>query len=71
MPELTPRLREALAEVARYEGQNRTYWWRERSMADLAAMGLTETYRPPSLERYRGKQLPYRITEAGRAALSK
>ena len=68
---LTPLLREALTEVGRYEGQNRLYWWRVRSMMALEVMGLVETWRSPSLAGYRGKQLPYRITEAGREALRK
>lgn len=67
---LTPRLREALGEVGRYEGRNRLYWWRVRSMMELEVMGLVETWRSPSLAGYRGKQLPYRITAAGRAALA-
>lgn len=66
---LAPTLSEALAEVGRYDGQNRCYWWRVASMRKLEARGFVETYRPPSLDGYRGKQLPYRITDAGRAAL--
>lgn len=67
---LTNQLKDALAEIARYHGQNRIYWWRVASMAKLAALGYVETYTPPSLIGRRMKARPYRITPAGIAALS-
>ncbi|EXL10274.1 hypothetical protein BG36_07600 [Aquamicrobium defluvii] len=70
MAKLTPRLKDALAELQRYtEDRNVIYWWRRASMAKLAEIGLAETYRPASVSRTR-KMLPYRITPAGRAALT-
>lgn len=68
----TPALFEALAEVGRYEGRNRLYWWRRASMRKLEALGLVEQWLPPSVvERPRMKARPYRITATGRAALLK
>jgi hypothetical protein len=70
MGKLKKRQREALALVGRYEGRNLCFWGMRASMAALADMGLVETYTPPSVaERPRMKKRPYRITEAGRAAL--
>lgn len=70
MAKLTPQLRNALAELDRYcQRENVIYWWRRASMAKLAEIGLAETYRPASVSRTR-KMLPYRITPAGRAALT-
>ncbi len=70
MAKLTPLLKDALAELQRYtEDRNAIYWWRRASMAKLAEMGLVETHRPPSVPESR-KVLPYRITPAGRAALT-
>lgn len=66
---LTKTLRKALGEVASYRGRNLCYWGRRASMGALAELGLVEMYRPPSMARYRGKEFPYRITEAGLAAL--
>ncbi len=61
---------DALAELASYEGRNRTYWWREASMLILIENGFAEQYTPPSVaERPRMKKRPYRITPAGRRAL--
>lgn len=67
---LTATQSAALKEVGSYRGRNLCYWWRRASMAQLAEMGLVETYRPKSMERSRSKTLPYRITEAGRTALA-
>jgi hypothetical protein len=63
---LTKRLQEALAEIGRYEGRNRVYWWRRASMGALAELGLVETYNPPSIEGRGYRNLPYRITPSSR-----
>lgn len=69
---LPPRLAVALAELGRHEAaqRNAVYWWRRTSMDKLVALGLVETWRPKSLEHSTRKDLPYRLTEAGRAALT-
>ena len=68
---LTDRLHSALQECARFtEGRNSLYWWRRASMQKLEALGLVESYTPPSLIYSRGKARPYRLTEVGRALLS-
>ncbi len=69
---LHPRLADALAELGRHETANRgaVYWWRRASMEKLAALGLVETWLPKSMAHYKGKTLPYRLTEAGRLALA-
>ncbi|MES3028518.1 MAG: hypothetical protein V4820_11770 [Pseudomonadota bacterium] len=68
---LTPAQRDTLKELAKFEGQNRCYWWRVASCARLADLGLAEPYTPPSVvERPRLQARPYRITDAGRQALS-
>lgn len=69
---LHPHLADALAELGRHEAgaKGTVYWWRRASMKKLAALGLTETWLPKSLEHYKGKTLPYRLTEAGRQALA-
>lgn len=69
-PELKPRHMEALAEVARYRSDS-PFWWRRASMADLAAHGLVEEWKPALLANSKRKTLPYRITLAGQAALAK
>lgn len=67
---LTKAQTDTLRELAKFDGQNRCYWWRVASCARLAALGLAETYTPPSVvERPRLQARPYRITEAGRTAL--
>lgn len=69
--DLSPRLADALAELGRYEVRNNTlYWWRRASMDKLVTLGLVETWRPKSLENSTRKDLPYRLTEAGRQALA-
>lgn len=71
MTKLTERERAALSECAHYHGRGICYWWRRKSMADLAARGLVEPFCPPSVaERPRMKSRPFRPTEAGRLALS-
>lgn len=60
---------DTLGELSRFQGQNRCYWWRTASCAKLAQRGFAETYTPPSLADRRMKARPYRITEAGLAAI--
>lgn len=68
---LTKAQRDTLRELAGYEGRNRCFWWRVASCKSLEALGLAETYTPPSVaERPRMKSRPYRLTEAARQALS-
>ncbi|RAK51619.1 helix-turn-helix domain-containing protein [Phenylobacterium soli] len=67
---LTRAMLGTLRELASFDGNNRCYWFRPVSCAQLAELGLAETYTPPSVaERPRMKKRPYRITAAGRAAL--
>lgn len=39
-------------------------------MEKLIALGLVEMWRPKSLQHSKRKSLPYRLTDAGRAALA-
>jgi len=67
---LTNAQRDTLRELSRIYGRGICFWARPASCAALAKLGLAETYAPPSvIERRRMKARPYRITEAGRAAL--
>ena len=70
-PYLTPGLRAALAECSRHSQRGLLYWFRPKSMAALAEMGLVEQWTPPGLavERPRLQQRPWRVPEAGKAAL--
>lgn len=69
--ELTKAQRDTLRELARIDGRGLCYWARPASCARLAERGLAEQYAPPSVvDRKRMKARPYRITPAGRAALS-
>ena len=71
MAKLTKAQRETLKEMDRYEHRGWVYWFREASCRALAELGLAEQYLPPSVaQRPRMKARPYRITPAGRAALS-
>lgn len=65
------RLITALKEISTYTVRtNRLYWFRQASMRELEALGYVEQWLPPSVaERPRMKQRPWRITDAGRAAL--
>jgi len=67
---LTGALRSALDEVERYTRRGWLYWYRRASMEKLAALGLVETWTPPSMINSRGKLRPYRITDLGRQALN-
>lgn len=68
---LNPRLKDALAECARHNNRGICYWFRTASMEKLAALGLVEQWTPPSVAvRKRMKIRPWRVTAAGRAALS-
>ena len=60
---LTPTLRAALADCAGFG----TYLWKPKAMEKLAALGLVE--RVPNEDR--AGQLAYRITAAGKAAMTK
>ena len=70
--ELHPQLADALAELGRHEARNDgwLYWFRRASMDKLIALGLVEMWRPNSLQHSKRKSLPYRLTDAGRAALA-
>ncbi|MGR9413115.1 hypothetical protein [Rhizobium leguminosarum] len=69
---MNTRLMAALKELSTYSDRtNRLYWFRQASMRELAVLGYAEQWLPPSVaERPRMKQRPWRITDAGRAALS-
>lgn len=70
-PYLPPRLKEALTYCARQNRRGLLVWGAPKSMAALAEMGLVEQWTPPSVaERPRMKARPWRITEAGKAALA-
>ena len=61
----------ALAVLGQADGRNVCVWIMPKTMASLVVLGLAETYTPPSVaERPRMKARPWRITPAGRAALS-
>lgn len=67
---LTKAQTDTLRELSRNDGRGLCFWARPASCAALAKLGLAETYTPPSVvERPRMKARPYRITDAGRAAL--
>lgn len=67
---LTKLQHDTLRALGRIDGKGLCFWERVGSCAVLAKLGLAETYTPPSVvERPRMKARPYRITEAGRAAL--
>ncbi|MBX5089396.1 hypothetical protein [Rhizobium lentis] len=68
---MNKRLLSALKEISAYSSKTgRLYWFRQSSMRELEALGYVEQWLPPSVaERPRMKQRPWRITEAGRAAL--
>lgn len=67
---LTKAQRAALAECAKSNHARILYWWRPRTMESLRALGLVDTWTPPSVaERPRLKRRPWIITPAGREAL--
>lgn len=62
------RLQNALLELVRHEERGSSpYWWREASMYQLAAEGLTEKYQPCTIR----PVMAYRSTLAGREAAAK
>lgn len=68
---LTKAQTDTLRELAWFGDRQCCYWARAASCARLATLGLAEQYTPPSVaERPRITTRPYRITPAGRAALS-
>lgn len=72
MRDVPPRLHGALRELGDHEARsdNWLYWFRRAGMDKLMALGLVEMWRPKSLEHSRRKSLPYRLTDAARAALA-
>lgn len=68
---LTKAQTDTLRELRTLDGKGICYWAREASCKRLAELGLAEQYTPPSVaERKRMKARPYRITPAGRQALT-
>ena len=67
---LTKSLIDALADCDDYTADGSLYWWTPAAMKKLKALGLVERYRHPSLADSQ-TFLPWRLTEAGRAALAK
>nr|WP_250808211.1 hypothetical protein [Neorhizobium tomejilense] len=63
---VTGPLLEALREVANY--RHGVYWWKQKSMQRLAAMGLVEAWHPDGGQT---KRMAHRATPAGHELLAK
>lgn len=69
-PKLSKFMRDALEQLSRHErrGNQYPFWWCRGSMVKLRALGLVEAWHPDGKVT---KTMAHRLTEAGRAALSK